>query len=60
MCIRDRYIGEVAAVRHKVRLYSDTQRETVFNEISGNYAKTKYTKDGAIKTLHTVSYTHLL
>ena len=49
----EQYIGEVAAVRHKVRLYSDTQRETVFNEISGNYAKTKYTKDGAIKTLHT-------
>ena len=51
----EQYIGQVAAVRHKVKLYSDSARENVFNEISGAYTKTKYTEEGAIKSYHTPS-----
>ncbi len=49
----EQYIGQVAAIRHKVKLYSDSNREEVFNEIAGTYTKTKYTEEGAIKSYHT-------
>lgn len=51
----EQYIGQVAAIRHKVKLYSDSNREKLFNEVAGTYNKTKYTKEGAIKNYHTPS-----